>query len=246
MPKNSYLGSRDITATVHALAAYTYSDADAIAAVTSIPVTSGTTLTLPPNPSEGDWYEWADEDGSCSATNPLIIAAGAGSTIRGLASITSTVPYSAGRVRYDANLDAWAVVSQTAANGSTSPNYGQTKAASGTAVAAAGVIVSQVLTPKASGKVLVQFSAGWTAPGAGVVTPFLQHTSTAGTVVDFTWGAFATLAEAISVTIEIDGLTLGTAYTFEALTTAGDHAITLGIAAAAGSGAVIRVSEIGA
>jgi hypothetical protein len=244
MPKNSYLGNRDTTATVNALAAYTYSEADAVAAVTAIPA-GGTTLTLPPAPSDGDWYEWADEDGTCSATNPLIIAAGAGSTIRGQATIESAQPYAAGRVRYFAKEDSWAVISQTAANASTVPNYSQGKAASGAAVAAGGVIVSTVLTPKVSGKVVVSFSAGWTAPGAGVVTPILQHTSTAGTVVDFTFPQFATLAECIGCTIEIDGLTLGTAYTFEGVTTAGDHALVLGITASPGSGAVIRASELG-
>ena len=246
MPKNSFSGTRNINTPVHALAAYTYAETDAIATVSGIPVTTGTTLTLPPSPSVGDWYEWADADGSCNPTHPLILNAGAGSTIRGLASISQTVPYSAGRATWDANLEAWCVTAQTSANGANAPNYAQGLAANAAAVAAGGVIVSAVLTPRGLGKVLVSFAAAWTAPGAGVVNPVLQYTSTAGTVTFWIFPEFATLAEAISANIEIDGLTIGTAYTFEGVTTAGDHALVLGQAAGTGSAASIRVTELGA
>jgi Pectate lyase superfamily protein len=122
MARNS-TGTISIVVPVEALAAYAFSLADDVAAVSEIP-TGGTILQLPSENNSGDSYGWGDVDGSCSSANPLIIAAGEGTTIRGGSSLVTTTAFTAGRVEFDATSDSWIVTELTAATGfNTAPTF---------------------------------------------------------------------------------------------------------------------------
>lgn len=111
MPANS-TGTITVTVDVNDKAAYSYSLQDDIAICSDIP-TGGTTLTLPSTHNTGDEYGYADGDGSASSGNPITIAAPAGTTIQGGASIALTAAFGAGRVRFDASSASWIVVEST-------------------------------------------------------------------------------------------------------------------------------------
>ena len=118
MPANSFSGTRLVTAAVRALATYAYSRADALAAVTGVPGGNiGTTLLLPADPSSGDWYAFADEDGSCGPSAPIVLEAAAGSTVAGGATFASSAPHSAALAIYDADAKNWSVFSSAAGAG---------------------------------------------------------------------------------------------------------------------------------
>ena len=111
MPANSYLGSRAIVVRVNAIAFYPYTRADTFADVVRIPG-GGTTLQLPDEPSDGDYYAWNNADGSCAAGSPLTVtlsaaAIAAGVTIQGATSVTYTAPDAAGFVVWFDEEDAW-------------------------------------------------------------------------------------------------------------------------------------------
>jgi hypothetical protein len=91
---------------------YAYSLQDTGAFLYEIPGAGvGTTLLLPDDPNNGDWYEFADVDGSCASAHPVIIAAGTDATILGGASFSFTTAFCSGRVRYSARTQAWVFVS---------------------------------------------------------------------------------------------------------------------------------------
>lgn len=91
---------------------YAYSLQDTGAFLYEIPGASvGTTLILPDDPTDGDWYEFADVDGSCANTHPVHVAAGTGATILGGASFAFTSAFCSGKVRYSARTQAWVFIS---------------------------------------------------------------------------------------------------------------------------------------
>ena len=112
MPANSFSGTRLISVRVSARTAYAFSPTDGLAEVSAVPGGGvGTTLELPAAPSSGDWYAFADEDGSCGAASPIVLEAAAGTTVAGAASVASSTPRSAGVAIYDADAKNWAVFS---------------------------------------------------------------------------------------------------------------------------------------
>lgn len=245
MPANSFLGVAANMVDLSATAAFTFSRTATYAALRAIPVTTGSVLTLPDNPSKGDMYAWGDADLSCSSTHPITIHAGAGQTIRGAVSIAFTIAGSAGFAVYDNVTNSWFVY-QSASGLAGAPNRVAGSTIAGTVVAAAGqVVLAASFTPKVTGKVRVIGSATWQA-GAGNVTPVLQHQNHGGggLVTDQAFSQWTANAVAgNSWGLEIDGLTVGTALDFFLATTAGDRAITLGAGAAA-AGATILVEEL--
>lgn len=118
MARNS-TGTLAIVVPVVAAESYSYSTQDDLAAISEIPATTGTTLYLPAGdgpgqgPSLGDSYAWADVDGSCSPTSPLVVVAPNGTTIRGGGSLTLTSAFAAGRVTFVDNTSEWSVQSLT-------------------------------------------------------------------------------------------------------------------------------------
>lgn len=117
MPANTFSGVRLLTVSVAALAAYAVGRTDGLVELSAIPA-GGTTVTLPSQPSEGDFYLVADADGSCSGAKPMIIAAAAGDTISGAASTSFSTARSAAIVMFDASADTWIVFSgQTSSAG---------------------------------------------------------------------------------------------------------------------------------
>jgi hypothetical protein len=112
MPSNSVSGNRLISVPVAGLATYYYAPTDGVAEVSAVPGGGGgTTLVLPSNPSSGDWYAFADEDGSCGAASPIVLEAAAGTTVAGAASLSSSTPRSAAVAIFDADSKNWAVFS---------------------------------------------------------------------------------------------------------------------------------------
>lgn len=111
MPSNS-TGTISVVVPVQGKAFFAWSSADDLAACSSIPA-GGTALQLPNDPSNGDTYAFADVDGSCSGSNPLTILASSGTTIRGASSFAVTSAFAAGRMRFTAATDAWALESLT-------------------------------------------------------------------------------------------------------------------------------------
>jgi hypothetical protein len=90
---------------------YAYSTQDTGAYLFEIPGGSvGTTLLLPDDPNDGDWYELADVDGSCSSTHPVHVVAGAGATILGGMTYTFTAAFASGKVRYVGRARAWVFI----------------------------------------------------------------------------------------------------------------------------------------
>jgi hypothetical protein len=91
---------------------YDYSTQDTGAYLFDIPGSSvGTTLVLPAEPNNGDWYEFADADGSCSSTHPVTVAARSGATIVGGASVSFASAFCSAKVRYVARTQAWVFIS---------------------------------------------------------------------------------------------------------------------------------------
>jgi hypothetical protein len=115
MPKNSYLGVRIVTQPLNAIAAYTFAFNVGVATCTSIPG-GGTTLTLPDDPSDGDWYEWANPDDSASVADPVVVglslaAIAAGVTIQGASAQRFSTPGTSGRATFDDASDTWWIAS---------------------------------------------------------------------------------------------------------------------------------------
>lgn len=113
MPKNSYLGVRIVTQSLAAIAAYTFAFNVGVATCVAVPGGGvGVTLTLPDEPSDGDWYEWANPDDSVALTHPLTLALSAtalaaGVTIQGASSQRFTTPGTSGRATFDDASDTW-------------------------------------------------------------------------------------------------------------------------------------------
>jgi hypothetical protein len=111
VPANA-TGTITVTVPVVGLAAYDYSLQDDYAACEEIPA-GGTTLRLPAEANSGDSYGFGDVDGSCSGSNPIIVSAPAGTTIRGGATFSVTNAYASGRVRFNGTNDSWVVTELT-------------------------------------------------------------------------------------------------------------------------------------
>ena len=118
MPQNSLLGQPAILQDVSAQAAFFFSDADTYAMIKRIPA-GGTTVTLPANPSSGDYYELADTDGSCGSTSPIIVVPGnaAQSIHGGLSSISFAGPFAWAWAVYDEGISDWVIYSGSAGPG---------------------------------------------------------------------------------------------------------------------------------
>jgi hypothetical protein len=121
MPANSFSGNRIVSVTVRALASYGYAQTDGLAQVSGVPGGGvGTTLELPSSPGSGDWYAFADEDGSCGPSAPIVLEATGGATVAGGATFSSSTPRCAGLAIYCAAAGNWAVFSSSP--GSSGPN----------------------------------------------------------------------------------------------------------------------------
>lgn len=108
MPANSFLGQRAIVRDVIAAAAFDYARTDTWAMLSQIP-NGGTTLTFPANPEAGDFYDFADVDGTCSATDTITIQAADGALLNGNATLTFSKAFTFGRAVFDGATGAWAV-----------------------------------------------------------------------------------------------------------------------------------------
>jgi hypothetical protein len=106
MPSNS-VGTIAIGTRVVAQAAYGMSKEDTIALLFQIPP-GGTIVTLPRADTIAESYEVVDVDGSCSATNPIILEASGGQLIQGGASQTFVTPFSDVRAIWTGT--GWALV----------------------------------------------------------------------------------------------------------------------------------------
>ena len=105
MPSNSQ-GTIAIVAVVRAEVFYDFSTQDTYAALSLIPP-GGTTLFLPADPSDGDSYEFADADGSCSAAKPIVVRANGGLTVMGSASRSFTTPNASSKFVFISELKTW-------------------------------------------------------------------------------------------------------------------------------------------
>lgn len=90
-------------------ASFTFNAEANFASVRNIPATEGTTLLLPPAPSNGDSYQFAVEDGSCGPGNPVFLS-GNGKTVNGSSSPVFFIsPTSWARASYDEAAGGWVV-----------------------------------------------------------------------------------------------------------------------------------------
>jgi hypothetical protein len=114
-------------------------------------------------------------------------------------------------------------------------------AAGATVAAGAAICPNLTITPKYSGKVVVEVDASFAALGAGVVTPLVKQATTTIIALAASSGTGGPLN--YHMKLEITGLTLGTAVTFSFVTTGTDATVTLG-AGATGKAANFRVAEV--
>jgi len=89
MDANVGIPVTDVTAS----AAYAYTEKDVVAVFRQIP-SGGVAVQLPAKAFNGDRYEGADGDGTCTSGSPIVLTAAAGQTIRGLASLSFAAAYS--------------------------------------------------------------------------------------------------------------------------------------------------------
>jgi hypothetical protein len=114
------------------------------------------------------------------------------------------------------------------ANSSSASRKSSSAAAGATVAAGAAIVPAISFTPTFSGKVLVRAWMSAEALATGTFTPVLKEGST--TIVapaQYTGSADAVPAN-VYIEQEVDGLTVGTAVTFNLTTTAGDATVTLG------------------
>jgi hypothetical protein len=216
MPLNSQ-GTIQVFTAVAALAAYGYAPQDTGVFLSAIP-SGGIVLTLPDDPNDGDWYEFADVDGSCGPGNPIVVTAGADTTIQGGAALTIINPYSAGVVRYSAGVSNWVFVSRTSASSTDQQTlYGASTGQSITTSFApvAGCSLSVDVTSTQS-KILfwAALSAIGGSEAAGILSwRVVVDPTGADTVVGFnasTFGADQAGVNGGAVAGEITGLAAGT------------------------------------
>jgi hypothetical protein len=124
MPVNTTAGAIATVRQVTAQELFAFSKSDTYAFLTEIPGGDvGTTVSLPPNPSSGDYYEVRDEDGSCGASSPIIVVptdveGETPPTVNGASSQTFTTADVRARYVYSAPANNWSVsVSSNAPGG---------------------------------------------------------------------------------------------------------------------------------
>jgi hypothetical protein len=113
MPANSFLGQRATVARVRASALYPFNRDVTHGEVTAVPA-GGTTLVLPDEPSDGDFYVWSNPDNTVSGTSALTItltaaAIAAGVTVQGAPFKVITDAGTSGRVVYFDDVKVWAL-----------------------------------------------------------------------------------------------------------------------------------------
>jgi hypothetical protein len=67
-------------------------------------------LVLPPNPTDGDWYEWCDPLSLVAAGYPLTVVAADGRKIQNGASIGTSTPGGGFKVVFDSSLNQWSLI----------------------------------------------------------------------------------------------------------------------------------------
>lgn len=119
-------GNLTILKPVNGLATFNYSRADDVAALRNIPGGGGTTLNLPTNipPTNGDFYAFADYDGTCAVGHEITIVVPAGTTIRGGASLVFDTAFASGGVQFDQDSQTWALVDSAGVGGGGGPPSG--------------------------------------------------------------------------------------------------------------------------
>ena len=113
-----------------------------------------TTVNLPGQaPNNGDSYEIVDADGSASVLNQLVIAAPAGTTIRGGATFAIASPFGSALVTFDADADDWIVQQSGAGGAGATPAHGYSRFFGGNPVPAATLtpLLTVIVTPRTSG-----------------------------------------------------------------------------------------------
>lgn len=166
MPLNSQ-GTIQVFSDAANAAVYAYAQQDTGVFLREIP-SGGTELELPADPNDGDWYEFADADGTCSSTHPIVLTAGEGATIGGASSLTFTSAFAGGMVRYSSAASNWILVAEAGAGDAiqsiTSYNSTGGQAVTTAYVAVAGCIATLKIT---STEQTVSFTANLGAVGSG-------------------------------------------------------------------------------
>jgi hypothetical protein len=109
MPANATAGAIAVVRRVVHAAAFGFSRSDSYAYLSDIPG-SGTTLTLPEVAGDGDYYEWLDVDGSCSADAIVTVEGSAGQTVQLEASQTFDTAFASAGFLFDAQARNWNMV----------------------------------------------------------------------------------------------------------------------------------------
>jgi|SRR5208337_1614466 len=250
MPKNSYLGQRNVNPDVSDVSSHAFAPTESFAQVRNIP-SGGTALILPPNPSNGEWYGFFNPDGSASPSNPLILEVenGTGQEIAGQTSLTFPTAYQWGVAIFNDVSNTWSLQQGTSEDTvGIAQNRVTTEQVSGIAIGANGANIVPALsfTPKYTGKVSISCFASWAAPGSGdVVTPGVTYTpSGSGLIVAIQFAQFGNVVGEVAATLEIDGLIVGKLYTFQFESSVGDAAFTIGHGSNGAIAAALTVAEL--
>jgi hypothetical protein len=67
-------------------------------------------LVLPPNPSDGDWYEWCDPKSLVGPNYPLTCVSADARRVQGGPSIGTKAPGGGFKVVFSSNLNMWCLV----------------------------------------------------------------------------------------------------------------------------------------
>jgi hypothetical protein len=113
-------------------------------------------------------------------------------------------------------------------NASSDSRVKSTRVAGSTVAAAAAIVPAITFTPAFSGKLKITAWASPEALASGTFTPVLKQATVAIAAPAQYTGSADAVPGNVYVDVEVDGLTVGTAYTFNFVTTTGDATVTLG------------------
>jgi hypothetical protein len=141
-----------------------------------------------------------------------------------------------------AQIDALMIGSVAGALASMGSVESSSAVAGSTVAAGAAISPNVTFTPQSSGNATVRAWASFAALSAGTITPVVkQGATTIAAAAQYT-GAAGANPDNVQITLDVTGLTPGTAYTFAFDTTAGDATATLGHGST-GAAAGLSVTE---
>jgi hypothetical protein len=176
-----------------------FSRGDAGILLTDIPANTddaaSCVVTLPDSPGDGDCYELYDQDGSCNASNLVVVVPGAlplEQTIQTLAGTGSAAPFFGLRFTYSTEVNDWVVSSSAGALQAIAAN------AAGTFVGGSSLVTPGNLASAAANPILCAFTLKPTSTGVFRLMLLLKLTMSASDTLTVTASAESGLSAAPS------------------------------------------------